>query len=263
MRRDWWRVVAGALITIVGAVVLLSQLGVIVLRGELWGALALLAGAVVFCALWLSNTREWWPLIPGLIMGGWGVAALFDIVGLPAWLSALIGFLGSSAPFFYIFLRLGAQAGWWALIPGGVLASWGLASVLGSLGLPDAMVALVGFAGSALPFLYVFYLDRKKNWWALIPGGVMTFMGVVTALGQAVGEEWTDTFILWGIAVVFLAVFAVDRRNRWALIPAGVLAVVGVSVGPVGRSLWVIGPLALILFGLVVVVRTVLWQNRA
>jgi hypothetical protein len=258
MRKDLWRIIAGALVTIVGVVLLLSQMEVIVLRGALWGALALLAGGVIFGALWLSNPQEWWPLIPGCIMGGWGLATLLDIVGLPAWLVTLIGFLGSALPFFYIFLKVGAQEGWWALIPGGILGAWGLGSVLGALGLPDALVPLIGFAGSALPFLYIFSLDRKQNWWALIPGGIMAVMGVVSTLGAAVGEQWTATLVLWIIALVFLVVFLLERRNGWALIPAGVLAAVGLGVSPVAPSLSVIGPLALILLGVLVVARTLL-----
>ena len=261
MRKDWWRIVAGALVLIVGVVLLLSELEVIVLRGAVWGALALLAGGVIFCALWLSNPKEWWPLIPGSIMGCWGLATLLDIVGLPDWLVVLIGFLGSSLPFLYIFVKLGAQEGWWALIPGGILGAWGLGSVLAALGLPDALVPLVGFVGSALPFLYIFSLDRKKNWWALIPGGIMAFMGLVTLLGTVVGEAWSETMILWGIALVFLVVFLLDRRNGWALIPAGVLAVVGLALSPVAPSLSLLGPVALILLGVVVVVRTLFWRK--
>jgi hypothetical protein len=258
MRRDLWRIVAGALLLIVGVVLLLYQMEVIVLRGALWGALALLAGGVIFGALWLSNTQEWWPLIPGSIMVCWGVATLLGILGLPAWLVTLIGFLGSSLPFFYIFLKVGAQQGWWALIPGGIIGAWGLGSVLGALGLADALVPLVGFVGSALPFLFIFFLDRKKNWWALIPGGIMAVMGVVATLSTAAGEQWTAPLVLWVIAAVFLAVFVMDRRNGWALIPAGVLAVVGLGVSPVGPSLSVIGPVVLILLGVLVVARTLL-----
>jgi len=260
MKSNWWRITAGALILIVGVVLLLSQLGIVALRGELWGALALLAGGIVFCALWLSDTKEWWPLIPGGVMAGWGLAKLLDLLGLPSWLTILVGFLGSSLPFFYIFLKLGTQEGWWALIPGGIMAAWGLGSMLGALGLPEALVPLIGFVGSALPFLYIFSLDRKKNWWALIPGGIMAFMGLVATLGQVVGEAWTSTFVLWGIAVVFAGVFLLDRRNAWALIPAGVLAVVGLGLSPVAPSLSAIGPAALILLGVLVVVRT-LWRR--
>ncbi len=205
MRRDLWRIIAGALIVIVGVVLLLSEMKVIVLSGEVGGMLALLAGAVVFGAIWLSNPKEWWPLIPG-----------------------------------------------------GVMASWGLSALLGLLGLPGGLVSLVGFVGSALPFLYIFLLDRQKNWWALIPGGIMAFMGLVTLVGSAVGEDWMGTLVLWGIALVFAGIFLTNRRNSWALIPAGVLAVLGVVAGPVAPSLSVIGPVALILLGIVVVVRNLL-----
>ena len=261
MKKDWWRIIAGVLIIVVGVVLLLSQMEVIVLRGEIWGALALLAGGIVFGALWLSNTKEWWPLIPGSIMTCWGLATLLEMLGLPAWLVTLIGFVGSSLPFFYIFLKVGAQEGWWALIPGGIIGAWGLGSVLGGLGLPEALVPLIGFVGSALPFLFIFSMDRKKNWWALIPGGIMAFMGLVTTLGTVVGEEWTATLILWGIALIFVAIFVLDRRNGWALIPAGVMAVVGLALSPVAPSLWVIGPVALILVGVFVVLRTLLWRK--
>jgi hypothetical protein len=258
MKKGLWRVLAGALVTIIGVILLLYQMEVIALRGEVWGSLALLAGGVAFLALWLSNQKEWWPLIPGSIMGCWGLAMLLDLLGLPAWLVTLIGFVGSSLPFFYIFLKLGAQEGWWALIPGGVLGAWGLGSVLAALGLPEALVPLIGFVGSALPFLFIFSLDRKKNWWALIPGGVMAFMGVVATLGTVVGEEWMATVVLWGIALIFVAIFLLDRRNGWALIPAGIMAVIGLGVCPVAPSLWALGPVALILLGVVVVVRTLL-----
>ena len=205
MRRDLWRVIAGALIVIVGVVLLLSETKVLVLNGEVGGILVLLAGAVVFGTLWLSNPKEWWPLIPGGIMAGWGVA-----------------------------------------------------TVLGLLGLPAGLVSLIGFVGSAAPFLYIYSLNRKENWWALIPGGIMAFMGLVTLLGSVVGEQWTGTLTLWGIALVFAAVFLANRRNSWALIPAGVLAVVGLVTSPVAPSLSVVGPVALILLGVVVVVRNLL-----
>lgn len=205
MRRDLWRIVAGALILIVGVVLLLSEMKVFVLNGEVGGVLALLAGAVIFGSLWLSNPKEWWPLIPGGIMAGWGVAGLLGLVGLPG-----------------------------------------------------GLVSLLGFVGSAVPFLYIFSLDRKQNWWALIPGGIMAFMGVVTLLGSVIGEEWTGTLVLWVIALVFAGVFLANRRNGWALIPAGVLAVVGLVASPVAPSLSVIGPVALILLGVVVVVRSLL-----
>jgi hypothetical protein len=102
----------------------------------------------IFGALWLSNRQEWWPLIPTCIMAGWGVATLLGNLGASAWLVTLIGMLATSLPFFYIFVKLGAQQGWWALIPGGIIGAWGLASVLGALRLPASLITLVGFVAA-------------------------------------------------------------------------------------------------------------------
>lgn len=260
MQKHSWRAVAGVLIILVGIILLLWQMGVITLVGVVWPALGLIAGALAFGALWLSNTQEWWPLIPAGVMGGWGVATLLGTFAIAQWAASLVGFVCSALPFFYIFFRLGTQEGWWAIIPGGVIAAWGVGTVLGGLGLPSVVVPLAGFVGSALPFLFIFVMDRTKNWWALIPGGILAFMGVVTTLGTLVGEEWTATFVLWGIALLFAVIFVTNRQNQWALVPAGVLAVVGFGISPVASTVWVVLPVALIVFGALVIVRT-LWRR--
>jgi len=258
MVKNWWRVLAGLMILIGGVVLLVEQLGLVAFTGSVWGGLGLLGGGVAFLAAWLGDRSEWWPLIPAGVMLGGGLGTLAGSVGLPGWLSVLLTFSGCSLPFLYIFLRLGAKEGWWALIPGGILAAWGVGSFLGELGLPGAIVSLVGFLGSAAPFLFIFMLNRKNNWWALIPGGIMAFMSLVTVLESALGEQWIAPLILLGIALVFLGVFVVNRTNWWALIPAGVLALVGVGVSPIAGSLWMFGSLALILLGVLLILRTVL-----
>jgi hypothetical protein len=189
-------VIAGILLIVVGIVLTLAQFQLITIDEWWFGMMGLFAGAAVFLALWLSNTREWWPLIPGLIMLSWAASGLLGILGLADWLGNL-----------------------------------------------------VGFAGSALPFLYVFVRNRQANWWALIPGGVLGLMAVTTVLGRLLGEGWTDFLVLLGIALAFLAAFLVNRRNWWALIPAGILTLVAISVGPWGAYAQVLWAAGLILAG--------------
>jgi hypothetical protein len=196
VQKHWWRVIAGILLIAVGVLLTLAQFQLITIDESWFGMLGLFAGAAIFLALWLGNPREWWPLIPGLIMLSWAASSLMGILGLPEW-----------------------------------------------------MGDLVGFAGSALPFLYVFARNRQANWWALIPGGVMGWMAVTTALGGLLGEEWTGFFVLIGIALAFLAAFVVNRRNWWALIPAGVLTLIAISVGPWGAYAQVVWAAGLILAG--------------
>ena len=208
MGKNWWRVVAGILIIVVGIILLLAQLELIRFSGPLWGMLALFAGSAIFLARWLSNTAEWWPLIPGVIM-----------------------------------------------------FSWGLSTLLGLLGVADWLVQLVGFVGSALPFLYIFLRNRKENWWALIPGGVLLVVGVATLLGEVLGGDWVPALIQLGIALAFFAIFLVNRRNWWALLPAGVLLLAAIGESPLGASIGQLWPLIPIAFGLVVVVRTLLRRS--
>jgi hypothetical protein len=141
------------------------------------------------------------------------------------------------------------------------MLAWGMSGLLGILGFPDWLLALVGFAGSALPFLYIFATDRANNWWALIPGGILALMGVAVTLGELVGGDWVAAFVLWGIALAFVLVFFADRRNWWALIPAGVLTLVGLGVSPVAASMTLLLPGALIVVGLALVLRVLLgWR---
>jgi len=234
---------------------LLEQFGWLRLSGRFWGSLLLVVGGLSFVSLWLSHTAQWWPLIPGGILLGWGAATLLHMVGVAEWLVLALGFTCSALPFFYIFFKLGPRETWWALIPASTLAGWGLGSVLQQFGLPHALFLVSGFLGTAVPFLYVFFLERERNWWALIPGGVLVFVGLAMAGGTLLGEAWVASLILWGIALVFAAVFVADLRQWWALIPAGVLAVVGLGVSPLGPALQYIGPLLIIVVGVALLLR--------
>jgi hypothetical protein len=162
---------------------------------------------------------------------------------------------------FFLTLWLSDTSQWWPTIPGGVMLAWGVSGLLGSLGFPDWLLPLLGFAGSALPFLYIFAKDRPSNWWALIPGGILAMMGVAVTLGELVGGDWVAVFVLWGIAMAFVLVFVANRHNWWALIPAGVLAIVGLSVSPLAPSMELLLPGALIVIGLALVLRVLLgWR---
>jgi hypothetical protein len=208
MQRHWWRVIAGLLLIVVGILLTLAQFQLITFDESWLGMVGLFVGAVIFLSLWLSNTREWWPLIPGLIMLSWAVSGLLGILGLADWL-----------------------------------------------------VNLIGFAGSALPFLYVFSRNRKANWWALIPGGIFGLMGVATVLGGLLGEGWTEFLVLLGIALAFLVVFLVNRRNWWALIPAGILTVVAFSAGPWGSYAQVVWASGLVLAGAAMILYALLRRS--
>ena len=127
---------------------------------------------------WLGSRIFWGSL---LILAG--VAFLLQNFGFfpfgDIFWGLFIGFLG--AAFLSIYLR--ERENWWAIIPGIILLATGLLILVGLI-LPESNLDWGGFiflAGIGIAF-FVVYLVRRENWWAVIPGGVMTTLAVVSLL---------------------------------------------------------------------------------
>jgi hypothetical protein len=84
---------------------------------------------------------------------------------------------------------------WWALIPAYVLLA--LALMVGLLGLgvlDDLLVPAYVMFAIAIPFFAVYAWDRAK-WWALIPAGVMTAIGLFFLVAEA-ALQWLVPAVL-------------------------------------------------------------------
>ena len=98
------------------------------------------------------------------------------------------------------------------LVPGGILTGFGAALVAQDLGL----VADVGLIGLGAGFLLIPAVqlttgwDRQGGWWwPLIPGGVLTTLGLIESLdGRAAG------FILPGLLIVLGLGFLLSAARR-------------------------------------------------
>jgi uncharacterized membrane protein HdeD (DUF308 family) len=102
---------------------------------------------------------------------------------------------------------------WWMLIPAYALVAIAGVIVLDALfpRAEDLSGAYVMFA-IALPFLYV-YLNDKKKWWALIPGGIMAAVG----LGLLVSAVVAFLPVLLILAGVYLLVRQIsENRSKTA-----------------------------------------------
>jgi hypothetical protein len=128
-----------------------------------------------------------------------------------------------------------------AFLPG--ISNLGGALFLGGIGL--------GF--------WVIYFTNREFWWAIIPGGVLLTLGVVT-----LSEDWIDGdsgggVFFMGLAITFLLVALLAKPREsfwWAYIPAGVLFVFGVFlIGPLQSVFNFIWPVALIAVGVIVLFR--------
>jgi hypothetical protein len=126
-----------------------------------------------------------------------------------------------------------ALSGWkhWGwLFPAGVFGGLALVITLAVNEVDSAAVASPLFFGLLIPFIAAYLTDRNRNWWALIPGGVMLFLGLVTLLVDNVGGEWVGAAFLLMFALAFLIVYLTNRVRTWALLVAYIFGVL--SLGP-------------------------------
>jgi hypothetical protein len=85
------------------------------------------------------------------------------------------------------------------------------------------------FFGLLIPFAGAYLTDRSRNWWALIPGGVMLFLAMTTLMVDNVGGEWVGSLFLFLIALSFLIVYLTNRTRTWALLVAYILGVLSIA----------------------------------
>jgi hypothetical protein len=180
----------------------------------------------------------------------------FGAVQFPFWAFAF-GLLGV----IFLVTFVGDRRQWWALIPGCIML--GLTAVIVNSEnefLSDAQASALFLFSIGLPFLLIYLVDRRM-WWALIPGGVLSVIALITFLTGSVGISGTTitAIILFGLAIVFGLLRFATRANPfmgWATWVAIILAVIGVLVlfsGPVAVA--VVGPAVLIGLGLFLLAR--------
>lgn len=125
-----------------------------------------------------------------------------------------------------IFYFLTGVQNWSMLFPAGI---FGALAYLIAMAANDvdhpAMVAPL-FVGIGLPFVVAYFIDRSKNWWALIPAGVMVFLAFVLLGVENLGGEVIGSTLFFILAAAFGAVYY-TRRFIWAAIVAYILFVLG------------------------------------
>jgi hypothetical protein len=137
------------------------------------------------------------------------------------------------------------QWGW--LFPAGVFGGVALIIALAVSGYDNPAMASPLFFGLLIPFAAAYLTDRARNWWALIPGGVMAFLALTTLLVDNVGGEWVGALFLFMIAISFFVVYLNDRTRVWAVVLAYITAVLGIAplMSTGGRDAAYYGPIFL------------------
>jgi len=173
----------------------------------------------------------------GILLIGFGALALTQQFGyldqLPdniwMWVFALVSAVA------FLSYALSGFRDWVWLFPAGVFG--GLAIVIGLAvsGYDKAAMASPLFFGLLIPFAAAYLADRARNWWALIPGGIMLFLAMVLLLVDNVGGEWIGTMFLFFIGLAFFIVYMNNRTRWWALLVAYIMFVL--SLWPAMASL--------------------------
>jgi hypothetical protein len=200
----------------------------------LWGMVLIVGGTLL-----LLDTF-------GIIKGG----ALFWTV-----IAAFVGVL------FWV-LYLSDHNHWWALIPGTIFLAVSATIGLNAF-LPDfsesSLNGAVILGGIALSFLLI-YLVERRNWWAIIPAGIMITLAIVSVVAESTtGIETGGVFFL-GLGLTFLLVEVLPTpygQMRWAWIPAGILGLFGIVLLASRQDLInYIWPSALVLAGIFLIIRS-------
>lgn len=167
----------------------------------------------------------------GILLIGGGSLALAQQMGyldqLPnsIWMW-VFGFISFAAILSY---ALSGWREWGWLFPAGIFGGLAVTVALATNNIDSAAVGSPLFFGLLVPFTAAYFTDRSRNWWALIPGGVMFFLALVTLLVDSAGGEWIGSLFLFILAFSFLVVYLNNRTRTWALLVAYILGVLGIA----------------------------------
>jgi hypothetical protein len=124
-RANYWRLMPGWTLLALALMVYLSTLAGV--PRPYLAAVIFVGLAVAFGNVYLVNRAEhWWAIIPGGFM-----LVLSSVIALSVNVTRLellgaVLFVGMGLVFFLVYLLAGTRRHWWALIPAGVLALFGL-----------------------------------------------------------------------------------------------------------------------------------------
>jgi hypothetical protein len=205
----------GAFLLLGGVFLLLKNLGVFGVWGEIaWAALYALAG-LGFLVWFFAGTENWWRAIPAFTLLGIG-GGLFlatrnaDLAGY----GPSLMLLGVALGFWAVLVVRREQ--WWALVPAGALTTVaGLLALWSRLDPPGRMVVLLVGIGLTWLLLYVFRYNQGDTRWASVPAGALLLLGVVTLVGASglplgVRNWWPLALIVGGLALA-IGGFAVRK----------------------------------------------------
>jgi hypothetical protein len=107
------------------------------------------------------------------------------------------------------------------VIPGGILTGLGLGTLVAQIAFSTASGQAQGgiiVLGLGLGFLAIMPLilivSPERHWWALIPGGILTFVGIALIIGGAALDVLAVLGRLWPIAPIVVGIILIWQIFR-------------------------------------------------
>ena len=217
----------GTVLITLGLIAFVDNFGI----SEWYKVPLLVLGGMAAFFFYYRNRMDWVTLIPvytlwvGAVVTAGILGGAFNDDIIPIAVLPLIAF-----PFLFVYLK--DRKKWWALIPAYFLLLIALVLLFTEvLGMGDDFIAPILMPGFAVPFLYVYFMN-KERWWALIPAYVFLLVGTLITLEElfVFGDKFIAPGIVGGIGLPFLYVYFRNRDQWWALIPAYALLAIGTMI---------------------------------
>jgi hypothetical protein len=194
-------VIWGGVLIILGLGLLIENLNLLGDWNVPFWSLLLGAFGLFFLTVYVRDRAQWWALIPGLAILVIAVAVLLAELELVAgYLVGAVILGGVGLPFLTIFIS--DRQHWWALIPGLTMFGTAVAVLLEGLGVIEGeTVGAIVVGGVSLGFIAIYLVDRRQ-WWALIPGGIMGIIAFFLLLATAAEFVWPTALILLGLLML-------------------------------------------------------------
>jgi len=207
---------------------------------------------IPFVAAYLTDrSRNWWALIPGAVMFFLAMVTLLVDNTSGEWVGSLFLFMIGLS---FLVVYLNNRTRTWALLVAYIMGVLSLAPAMASGGGDTAAYfGSVFLFAVALPF-FIIYFRSEKNWWAIIPAGVMTTLAVIAGAAIAGwiqdGNDggFANAFLMGGLAATFAVVWLRHAKD-WAKVVTFVLAALAVASVFFASFTDIFWPVALILGG--------------
>jgi hypothetical protein len=202
-RRELWSLIVAYALLMTATLLVLIESNI--LKDPFVATFVLGAIALPFLVVFYSNRTHWWALIPAYVLLAIGIMVpLLETNLLNDSFVATYVLATIALPFIVVYVR--DRQNWWALIPAYALLAIGIMVGFIEAGwLRDLIIPAYIMFVIAIPFIYV-YLRDPREWWPLIPGGVMAVMG----LGFLLSER--STRIVAPILVIAFGVLILVRQ---------------------------------------------------